>query len=128
MSDETVKCVPGKTDGLPGTHVGLTRRSWQRIREGLTRCAESREDRQKCLEWCRRFPEYTGGWTEIIEGRHRDMTDMVFGKEDFFDLPPDAMVRWERLIQNHPFAAIFAGERYDALLKKRKRRQEQMCN
>jgi hypothetical protein len=109
-----------KKDALPGTHAGLTRRSWEHIREGLKRCAESSEDRHRCLEWCRKFPDHTGIWTEIIEGRHKDMTDAVLGTENFFDLPSDDMVLWENIIQNHPFSAIFAKERYEQLLKKRK--------
>ncbi len=121
------KAVPGKRDTLPLTHADLTQRSWHRIREGLTRCMENSEDREKCLEWCRRFPDHTGVWTEIIKGRHRDMAELALGTEDYSDLPHDAMTWWERIIQNHPFAAIFAGERYAALLKKRRDKGKQPC-
>ncbi|RLC09090.1 MAG: hypothetical protein DRI57_22800 [Deltaproteobacteria bacterium] len=116
-----------KKDGFPRTHIGLTRRSWQRVREGLARTLENREDRERCLEWCLRFPDHTGVWAEIIKGRHREMAELAFRTEDYFDLPRDAMAWWERIIQNHPFAAIFAGERYAALLKRRKDKREQTC-
>jgi hypothetical protein len=47
------------------------------------------------------------------------MVDMALATEDYFDLPPPALAWWERIIQNHPFSAIFARERYAALLQKR---------
>lgn len=112
---------------LPQTHIGLTRRSWRRVRDGLSRISKSSEDRKRCLEWCLRFPDHTQIWTEILRGGHREMTAAALGTEDFFDLRPDVMAWWERIIQNHPFAAIFAGERYAALLRKRMEKGEQTC-
>ncbi len=52
------------------------------------------------------------------------MITAAIATEDFFQLHPDEMAWWERIVQNHPFAAIFARERYAALLEKRKNKQE----
>ena len=113
-----------KTEGLPQTHIGLTRRTWNLIRKGLLRCIKSREDCRLCMEWCRTFPDHTHRWTEILQGSHKDMTEAALKTEDFFELGPDARGWWEGIIQNHPFAAVFAKERYAELLEKRKNRQE----
>jgi anti-sigma factor ChrR (cupin superfamily) len=109
-----------KTDGLPQTHIGLTRRTWGWIRKGLVQCMKSPEDCQRCIEWCRTFPDHTHRWIEILQGGHKDMTAAVLETEDFFELSPDAMSWWEQIVQNHPFAVIFAKERYAAMLEKRK--------
>ena len=42
---------------------------------------------------------------------------MALLTEDYFDLSPSAIAWWEPIIQNHPFSAIFAQERYAALLE-----------
>ena len=107
-------------DTLPKTHAELTQRSWRWIRNGLLRCRENPEDRHRCLKWCRKFPEYTNVWREILQGKHDNMVDLALEIEDYFALPPDASAWWEKILQNHPFAAIFARERYQALLQKRK--------
>lgn len=105
---------------LPQTHIGLTQRSWQRIRAGLARCQANSEDCQRCLAWCRKFPTYTQTWIEILQGQHAPLVTLVFRIENYVDLPPDARDWWDAIIQNHPFAALFAHERYAALLARRK--------
>ncbi len=107
---------------LPNTHQGLTQRSWQRIREGLRRCQENPNDRQRCLEWCKKFPVYTIRWAEILQNQHQQAVEWALQTENFFTLPAEEREWWEPILQNHPFAAIFAQERYAALLKKRKNR------
>lgn len=109
-----------KTNGLPQTHIELTQRTWGWIRKGLACCMERPEDCRRCIEWCRTFPNHTRRWIEILQGDHKDMTAAVLETENFFDLSPDAAAWWEQIVQNHPFAAIFAGERYAAMLEKRK--------
>lgn len=116
-----------KTNGLPQTHIELTRRTWGRIREGLMRCMKNPEDCQRCIGWCRTFPDHTHRWIEILQGGHKDMTTAVLETEDFFELNPDAMSWWEQIIQNHPFAVIFAKERYATMLEKRKNNRGKSC-
>lgn len=105
---------------LPLTHIGLTQRTWQWIHTGLERCRHNYTDRQTCLQWCQKFPEHTEVWIEILQDQHKDMTELAMITNNYADLPPDAMIWWERIIQNHPFAAIFAKERYAILLQKRR--------
>lgn len=109
---------------LPQGHIELTRRSWQWIRQGLTRCIENAGERQRCLQWCAKFPEYTATWTEILQGGHQEMVHLALHTEDYFDLPQEAMDWWERILQNHPFAVLFSRENYAALQKKRKANSE----
>lgn len=106
---------------FPTTHQELTQRSWQWIREGLKRCQENPAERQRCLEWCQRFPDFTERWVEILRDQHQDVIEGALRVEDFFALPAEYRDWWEPILQNHPFAAIFARERYAALLEKRKR-------
>jgi hypothetical protein len=113
-------------DILPNTHAELTQRSWRWIRKGLLRCRENPEDRQRCLKWCRKFPEYTHVWIEILQGKHDNMVELALETEDYFALPPDDSAWWEKILQNHPFAAIFARERYQALLQKRKQHRNDL--
>lgn len=87
----------------------------------MARCAKNPEERQLCLEWCKKFPDYTTVWAEILEGKHKEMVQLALRTEDYFDLSPEAMAWWERIIQNHPFAVLYAREAYAALLKKREK-------
>ncbi len=105
---------------LPKGHQELTRRSWKWIREGLTRCAENSGDRQVCLNWCEKFPDFTVTWREILQGQHEELVSIAIKTEDYFNLPPEALVWWESIIQNHPFGVLFAKDDYAALLEKRK--------
>jgi len=64
----------------------------------------------------------------MLQGAHNDKLRQAIETEDYFDLNPDAMAWWEQMIQNHPFAAIFAKERYSSLLEKRKKsRRTEPC-
>lgn len=111
-------------NALPRTHIDITRRTWRNVRRGLSRCLQNSEDRRRCLEWCGKFPDFTDAWVEILDGRHERMVDMALATEDYFDLPPPALAWWERVIQNHPFSAIFAREKYAALLQKREMKKK----
>ncbi len=108
---------------FPTTHYGLTQRSWRRVREGLRRCIENPDDCQRCLEWCEKFPDYTVCWIEILQNMHQDFVECALNTENFFALPIKDREWWEPILQNHPFVAIFAQERYAALLKKRESRR-----
>lgn len=112
-----------RQEQLPKTHQGLTQRSWQWIREGLKRCQENPDDRQRCLEWCQKFSDHTVRWVEILRNQHQDVVECALQTENFFALPVEEREWWEPILQNHPFAAIFARERYAALLEKRRNRR-----
>ena len=107
------------TPFLPHTHAGLTQRSWTWVRAGLRRCREHSDDRQRCLLWCRKFPQHTRVWQAVLVGEHSEMVDIALATEQYHELPHDVLVWWERILQNHPFSAIFAQERYQQLLQKR---------
>ena len=107
------------TPYLPPTHAGLTQRSWTWIRIGLRRCQDNPDDRERCLLWCRRFPQHISLWPTILKGGYPEMVDIALATEQYDDLPPDAQAWWERILQNHPFVAIFAQERYQKLLRRR---------
>ncbi len=109
---------------LPSTHEGLTLRSWQWIREGIRRCREHPADRQRCLDWCARFPACTARWSEILRQQHEEIVERSMSVENFFALPDDLRQWWEPVIQNHPFSALFAQERYAALRQQRERQQK----
>ena len=104
---------------LPKGHKELIRRSWKWIREGLVRCAENPGDRQACLDWCEKFPDFTATWREILRGKHEEMVSIAMKTEDYFELPPKALDWWESIIQNHPFGVLIAKDDYVDLLKKR---------
>ena len=88
---------------MPQTHIGLTQRSWERIREGLRRCREDPDARQRCVAWCRKFPECTQLWIEILQEKHEDLVEQALSISDYEMLPVQTMAWWERIIQNHPF-------------------------
>ena len=114
---------------LPNTHEGLTQRSWQWIRAGLRRCRENPADRQCCLDWCARFPACTARWVDILQNPRHEMLECSLHVENFFALPADVRDWWESALQNHPFAALFAPERYAALREQRERqRNDPLCD
>jgi len=104
-------------------HFASTQKCWENIREGMKRCRNNQNDLAKCIEYCRTGIE--AGfvtfeiWLELLEGKHPDRIQAVFDTDNFFDLPKEQMTFWERHVQNHPFAALFADERYEELKKMR---------
>lgn len=104
-------------------HFASTQKCWENIRKGIKRCRNNQKNLDKCLNKCiegikKGFVTYEI-WQELLEGKHPDRIKAVLSTENFFDLPKEQMVFWERHVQNHPFAALFADERYEKLKKLR---------
>jgi len=112
---------------LPG-HIGATQRCWENIRRGLKRCEDSQSDRAKCIEYCRigikeGFVTFEI-WQELLEGKHPDRIRAVFDTDNFFDLSKEQLDFWERHIQNHPFAVLFADEYLERIAEAKARVNE----
>lgn len=102
----------------PKGHKALTQRCWENIRRGLERCQQNQKDLQACLESCQKKDRIGGAaWARILTDKEPDRLKEVFTIDDFFDLPREGMTWWENVVQNHPFAVLFAQERFDGMPK-----------
>jgi hypothetical protein len=109
-------------------HIGLTQRCWENIRQGLLRCQQDTKVLDRCIERC--TYSYQKGnvtqkvWIRILDGSLPGKINEVLLTENFFDLSEDDMQFWENHVQNHPFAEIFALERYEQLKEMRKQKND----
>lgn len=108
----------------PNPHDRHYEKAWRNCRAGYSRCVSSPDDMDTVRQHIKRFtdrgPHIYSKWLEILEGRHPEHAACLLDEryESYFDLPVGEQ-DFFFLVQSHPFAVLFAGERYEELKRRR---------
>jgi hypothetical protein len=97
----------------PKGHKALTQRCWENIRRGLEQCLKNKTDLEICIAWADKADRKH--WVAILDGSLPGRQKEILATRDFFALPDDQMKFWENHVQDHPFAPLFAQERFDSM-------------